>query len=92
MPKFLVEVPHAETPLACARIVKTFLETGSHYLINAEWGCEDGEHKCWMIVDTPDREDAKSIVPPPLRSEAKVVALSRFTMEEVDMMIARHGG
>ena len=31
MPKFLVEVPHADTPLACARIVKTFLETGSHY-------------------------------------------------------------
>jgi hypothetical protein len=45
-----------------------------------------------MIVDTPDREDAKSIVPPPLRSEARVVALSRFTVEEVDEMIARHGG
>jgi len=92
MPKFLVEVPHADTPLACARIVKTFLETGSHYLTNADWGCEDGDHKCWMIVDVPTREDARGIVPPPLRSEAKVVELSRFTMEEVDEVIARHGG
>ena len=91
MPKFLVEVPHAETPLACARIVKTFLETGSHYLTNADWGCEDGDHKCWMIVEVPTREDARCIVPPPLRSDAKVVELSRFTMEEVDEMIARHG-
>ena len=92
MPKFLVEVPHEETPLACARIVKTFLETGSHYLTNADWGCEDGDHKCWMIVDVPTREDATGIVPPPLRSAAKVVALSRFTMEEIDEVIARHGG
>jgi hypothetical protein len=45
-----------------------------------------------MIVETADREEAKCIVPPPLRSEAKVVMLSRFTMEEVDKMIARHGG
>jgi hypothetical protein len=92
MPKFLVEVTHAATPLACARIVKTFLETGSHYLVNADWGCDDGEHKCWMIVETPTREEAKNIVPPPMRSDAKVIELGRFTMEEVDEMIAQHGG
>lgn len=92
MPKFLVEVPHAEDTLACARIVKIFLETGSHYLTNADWGCEDGVHKAWMIVDTADRHEAREIVPPGMRADATVVKLRKFKMKEIDDIIARHGG
>ncbi|MGB6334498.1 MAG: hypothetical protein WBG00_13780 [Thermoanaerobaculia bacterium] len=91
MPKYLVEVPHPDTEAACARIIKTFLETGSHYLTNAEWGCMDGTHSAWMIVETADKEAARSIVPPPYRSDARVVTLSRFTIEQVDAILAKHG-
>jgi len=90
MPKFLIEVPHEANELACARVIKTFLETGSHYLTNADWGCEDGNHRAWLIVEASDREEARWIVPPAFRSSANVVRLSRFSMEEVDEMIARH--
>ena len=42
MDRFLIEVPHEEDVVSCAQIIKTFLQTGSHYLTNADWGCEDG--------------------------------------------------
>lgn len=90
MQKFLIEVPHEADELACARVIKTFLETGSHYLTNADWGCEDGDHKAWLIVETADREEARWIVPPPFRERARVVKLSRFSMDEIDAIIARH--
>jgi len=45
MPRFLIEVPHEEETVACARAVKIFLESGSHFLTQADWGCKDGEHE-----------------------------------------------
>ena len=90
MPKFLIEAPHDADELACAMVVKTFLETGSHYLTHADWGCEDGSHTAWLIVEAADREEARWIVPPPYRSSARVIRLSRFSMEEVDEIIAQH--
>ena len=90
MQKFLIEVPHAADPLGCARVIKTFLETGSHYLTHADWGCEDGDHRAWLIVEATDREEARQIVPPPMRDDARVIVLTRFSMEEIDRVLARH--
>jgi hypothetical protein len=90
MRKFLIEVPHEADALGCARVIKTFLETGSHYLTHADWGCADGDHRAWLIVEAGDREEARQIVPPPFRSTARVVKLSRFSMQEIDQTIARH--
>ena len=50
MPRFLIEVPHEPEQLACARTVKIFLNTGSHFLTHADWGCMDGDHKAWFIA------------------------------------------
>ena len=90
MRKFLIEVPHAADTLTCARVIKAFLETGSHYLTQADWGCGDGDHRAWLIVEAADREEAKQIVPPPFRSDASVVKLSRFTLEEIERTIERN--
>lgn len=92
MPRFLIEVPHAEETVACAKVVKVFLASGSHFLTHADWGCHDGDHRCWMIVDVADRREALGIVPPAFRAEARIVALDRFTMEEIDTILAEHGG
>lgn len=92
MPKFFIEVPHESEQIACAKVVKVFLETGSHFLTNAEWGCNDGEHKAWLIVDVEDRETARYIIPPAYRPDARIVQLNRFTMEEIDEMLAAHEG
>ena len=90
MARFLVEVPHDAELEACARVVQIFLGTGSHFLTHADWGCKDGEHKAWFIADVPCKEDARVILPPPLRSQAKIVELNGFTMEEIDEILLEH--
>ena len=92
MARYFIEVPHEAERGACARAVKVFLSTGSHFLSNADWGCLDGEHKAWIIADLETRDQAVSIVPPALRANARVVKLNKFTMEQVDEILAQHGG
>ena len=91
MARFLIEVPHDEEVLACARVVEVFLKTGSHYLTRADWGCKDGEHKAWIIVEVDGKEAARRILPPVYRSDAKIVKLWKFTMKEIDEVIRQHG-
>jgi hypothetical protein len=79
MGKFLIEVPHGSDTLSCLKAIQIFLTSGSHFLTHAEWGCEDGEHKAWMIVDVKSKEEARQILPSSYRSDAKIVSLSRFT-------------
>src|SRR5262245_59547121 len=83
MPKFLIEVPHEANRVQCARTVAVFLNTGSHFLTHADWGCKDGEHKAWFTADVESKDEARAIVPPGLRSQAKVVQLNAFAMEEI---------
>ena len=90
MPKFLIEVPHEAETLACARVVKIFLSSGSHYVTHADWGCLDGVHSSWLTVDVETREDARAILPPGMRSRARIVQLNRFTMEEIDDILSHH--
>jgi hypothetical protein len=90
MPRFLIEVPHPEEISACARVVQVFLATGSHALTHADWGCMDGDHRSWIIVEVDSKAEARSILPPAFRSEAKIIGLNKFTMEEIDEIISHH--
>ena len=90
MPRFLIEVPHEPERMACARAVKIFLDTGSHFLTHADWGCMDGEHKAWFIATVEDKDEARSIVPPQFRHEAKITRLNYFTVEEIDEILYHH--
>ena len=76
MARFLIEVPHEA--VACARAAQIFLNAGSHFLTHADWGCTDGEHKAWFIAEVDRKEEARSILPPTLRSQAKIVRLNYF--------------
>jgi hypothetical protein len=83
----MIEVPHEGTKRACLQIVDLFLRTGSHFLTHADWGCKDGEHKSWIIVDVESKEEALGIIPPPYRAQAKVVQLNSFTLSEIDELL-----
>ena len=89
MPQFLIEVPHPEETLACARIVKVFLSTGSHFLTHADWGCMDGVHSAWLIVDAGNKEEARMVVPPQFRSQVKIVALNKFKLEQIEAILGQ---
>jgi len=88
--RFLIEVPHEASTVACARAVKIFLRTGSHFLTHADWGCRDGVHKAWMVVDVETREEARAIVPPAFRRQATIVRLNAFSMTEIDDVLREH--
>ena len=88
--RFLIEVPHEATPVACARAVEALLKTGSHFLTRADWGCKDGEHKAWIIVEVDNKDAARAIVPPAFRSQAKVVQLNAFSLQEIEDILRQH--
>ena len=90
MPRFLIEVPHGSEQLACARTVQIFLHSGSHFLSHADWGCMDGDHKAWFIASVENKEEARSIVPPQFRHEAKITQLNFFTVGEIDEILYSH--
>jgi hypothetical protein len=90
--RYLIEVPHEAEKTACARAVRVFLETGSHFLANADWGCFDGEHKAWIILEVESEKDARSVLPPAFRSQAKIVCLNKFSLEEIDEIERHHQG
>lgn len=90
MPRFLIEVPHSSDTLACTRVVHVFLTSGSHFLSNADWGCKDGVHKAWFIVDVESKEEARLIVPTAFRAEAKVIGLTKFELDKIERYLEQH--
>jgi hypothetical protein len=90
MARFLIEVPHEPDTVACARVVKVFLSSGSHLLTHADWGCMDGDHHAWMIVDVANKAEAMAIVPPAFRASARIVGLNYFSVEQIDQILKSH--
>lgn len=84
MQKYLIEVPHNEDMVSCIQAVQIFLSSGSHFLRNADWGCRDGDHKAWLVVETANKEEARRILPPAYRADAKIVGLNKFTPDDLD--------
>jgi hypothetical protein len=92
MPKFLIEVPHESGVVACARANKVLLESGSHFLTHADFGCNDGVHKAWIVVDVDSKDEARGLLPPGYRRQATIVQLNKFGLAELDDLIKRHEG
>jgi hypothetical protein len=90
MARFQIELPHDATTTACARAVQLLLTTGSHFFTHADWGCRDGEHKAWIVVEVGSKDEARAIVPPAFRSQAKVVQLNAFSIEEIEEILRQH--
>jgi hypothetical protein len=90
MEKYLIEVPHDKEHTTCPRVAQIFMDTGSHFLTHANWGCTDGEHKAWIVAEVESKDEARSILPPPLRAEAKIIRLNSFTVEEAEEILHAH--
>jgi hypothetical protein len=90
MARFLIEIPHQPEIRACAEVVKAFLSSGSHLLTHADWGCMDGNHCAWLTVDLNSKDEALMLVPVVLRPRTRVTALNKFSIEQIDSILARH--
>jgi len=74
MDRYLIESPH--TGESCDSVVKNIHAAG--YLHFFEWGCKDGVHSGWAIVEAESHERAREIVPWQIRDQARVVKLVKF--------------
>lgn len=92
MARFLIEVPHEAKEAECARAVQVLLRSGSHFLTHADWGCMDDEHKGWIVVEVDSKEEARCILPPEYRAQAKIVQLNKFTLEQMEALLSHHTG
>jgi len=92
MQRFLIEVPHEEDTVACARAVELLLKTGSHYLTNADFGCMDGDHRAWIIVECEDKAEARSMLPTEYRAQARITGLNKFSLDRIQALLRKHGG
>jgi len=84
MDRFLVEIPHDPDEASCKAAYRIFAETGSHYLTHADFGCEDGVHDAWLIIEADDHDEALLVVPPQYRNKARVTKLKQYAMTEAD--------
>ena len=90
MARFLIEVPHPAERIACIDAVEVLLKTGSHFVTKAEFGCYDGVHSGWIIVDVDSKEEARGIIPAQYRAQARIVGLNMFSLEELEKLRRYH--
>lgn len=80
MERFLVESPHTEHE--CKLAIK--LSQSAGYLNNFDWGCMDGIHIGWAVIEAENGAQALGVVPAIVRNKAKVVRLNKFESATVD--------
>ena len=82
MKRFLVISHH--TGDECVKALKETLAIG--YLTHFDWGCRDGVHTGWAILEAEDKEQAMLSIPTFLRGKAQVIQLAKFNSEKVMAM------
>jgi hypothetical protein len=90
MPKYLIEVPHWGDKVSCQRKAKNFRASGSQFITHADWGCSDGNHKAWMIVEIENKKAALQILPYVYRSRAKVTQIMKFSRNDNQMAVSNY--
>ena len=63
MPRYLIELTHSDEYTACVKALQAIEQMGSHFVTHAEWGCRDGVHTGWLMIELASREEAMQIVP-----------------------------
>jgi hypothetical protein len=74
MNRYLIETPH--TGEECLDLIKVLNAQG--YLRNFDWGCKAGIHSGWAIIEAENVGEARLVVPPLVRSRARIVKLNKF--------------
>ena len=90
MDRYLVEIPHDADKASCNAAIKIFAASGSHYLTHADFGCEDGVHDAWLIVEADDHSEARLVAPPQYRKGTRVTRVKRYAWTEGDEPHADH--
>ena len=80
MDRYLVISPH--TGEDCTKIVKQVEAMG--YITHFDWGCRDGEHTGWAIIEADSKAEALLTVPSSHRPTARAVKLVKFSPKDAE--------
>jgi hypothetical protein len=78
MNKYMVISPHTEEE--CSIVVHQVIAAG--YTTHTDWGCMDGDHTGYAVIEAESHEQALLFVPSLVRPKAKAVMVVRFYPEE----------
>ena len=76
----MIVAPHTDAD--CEAIVNQVIAAG--FSARVDWGCKDGEHTSWAIVEAESHEQAKMFVPSLMRPKAQAVHIVKFYEEGGD--------
>lgn len=78
---YLIVTSH--TPEECLRSLDAIVEETPKLLDGMQWGCAAGVHSGWLFVTAGDEAGARTMLPSSMRTDAKVVPVGKFTVEQI---------
>ena len=85
MDRFQIETPHREQD--CLSLIRLINAQG--YLTHFDWGCMNGVHTGWAMIEADNEAEARLAVPPLVRAQSRVVKVTRI---DAAMLAAMHKG
>jgi len=85
--RYLVSAPH--TAEQCLAALDDFAAQGREQLARFDWGCKDGDHTAYAVVEASSAEEALATVPANQRAQAKAVRIDKFTVEQIRSLHAK---
>lgn len=74
MDRYMIETPHREQD--CLNLLQILHAQG--YLAHFDWGCMNGVHCGWAIVEADNEAEAKLMVPALVRGQARIVKVNKI--------------
>ncbi len=81
MARYLIESQH--TAEECMQVMDAILIMGIDFLDKFDFGCRDGIHAGWAIVEADSESAARKMVPAFVRSKARIFKVSKFTPQQI---------
>ena len=79
MDKYLVVLPHTHDD--CVKSLQQIEAIGM--ITHFDWGCKDGEHVGWVMLEAESKAEAIMVVPTSQRRHAQVIKLNKFSPEDI---------
>ncbi len=80
MNRYMIVATHSDAD--CAAIVNQVIAAG--FNTHVDWGCKDGEHTGWALVEADSHEQAMMFVPAIIRPKARAIKVVKFYEEGGD--------
>ena len=81
MANFMIVSPH--TSQECLRALDETLAQGSDILAKYHFGCKNGDHTAYAMVEATSEREARRYVPDFLRSKTRIIQVAQFSPEEI---------